>query len=124
MATILVVDDCPDTSDFFSLVLLSKGHVVFNAESVRDALEVAYTHKGTIDVLLTDLHLSDGLGSELTHLLGKKAPKTKILVTGRDPYPAKRYDGFDDYLIKPVDIDNMVKTVENCIILHTEEHAS
>jgi DNA-binding NtrC family response regulator len=123
MSTILVVDDCGDTSDLYSLVLMSRGHVVLVATSVQKAVEMAYTHKGKIDLLLTDLFLGDGMGCELPHLLGKRMPKASILITGRDPRPGARYQGFDDYLLKPADPDEMVRTVESCIKLHQEEEA-
>jgi DNA-binding NtrC family response regulator len=121
MSTILVVDDCSDTSDLYGLVLMSRGHTVLVATSIQKAVEMAYTHKGAIDLLLTDLFLGDGMGCELPYLLGKRMPKSAILVTGKDPLPSSRYTGFDDYLIKPVDIDEMVRTVESCIKLHQEQ---
>ncbi len=118
MKTILIVDDCPDTLDLYSMVLMSKNHIILTALSVQQAVEIAYTKR--IDLLVTDLFLGDGLGTELLHLLGKRLPKSVILVTGRDPYPAKRYQGFDDYLIKPVDCDLLVKTVQNCLDLQRD----
>lgn len=121
MSTILVVDDCSDTSDMYSLILMSRGHTVLVATSLQKAVEVAYTYKGTIDLLLTDLFLGDGMGCELPYLLGKRMPKSAILITGKDPLPSSRYHGFDDYLIKPVPLDDMVCTVESCIRLHKEE---
>lgn len=120
MSTILVVDDCRDTSDIYGLVLMSKGHTVLVATSVQKAVEIAYTHKGVIDLLLTDLFLGDGLGTELPHLLGKRMPKSAILITGQDPLPSARYPGFDDYLVKPANLDDMVCTVDSCIKLQQE----
>ena len=121
MSVILVVEDATDTADMYSVVLMSKGHTVIVAESIAQAIEKAYTHKGTIDVLVTDLHLQDGLGTEFPKLLGKRMPKSSVLITGRDPFPSTRYQGFDDYLIKPIDCENMCKTVQNCIDLHAKE---
>lgn len=119
MATILVVDDDPDTVDLYSIVLMAKGHTVLTASSLQTAVQVGYRHKG-IDLLVTDLHLTDGKGDALANLMGKRAPKHTILVTGKDPFPSKQYQGFDDYLIKPVDPDLLVKTVENCLKLSEE----
>lgn len=120
MSTILVVDDCVDTSDCYSIILMSKGHTVLIATSIQKAVELAYTHKGTIDLLLTDLFLGDGMGSELPHLLGKKMPKASIMITGMEPRPGARHPGFDDYLLKPADPDEMLRTVESCIKMHQE----
>lgn len=122
--TILVVDDDKDTTDLYSMVLMSKGHTVLVATSMQKALEIAYTHRGTIDVLLTDLYLGDGMGNQLLYLMGKKRPKSCILITGRDPWPSSRYSEFDDYLLKPVDCDLLIKTVNNCIDLHREKETA
>ena len=121
MPTVLVVDDDRDTTDLYCMVLMSKGHIVLAAHSLQEAVEKAYTHKGAIDVLLTDLYLGDGLGTELVHLLGKRVPRSAVLVTGKDPWPSQRHKGFEDYLIKPVDCDLLCKTVQNCADLHVEE---
>lgn len=115
MQTVLVVDDCKDTCDLFSIILMAKGYTVLLAHSLQQALEIAYTRK--IDALLTDLCLGDGLGSELLSLMGKRLPKSLILITGRDSYPARRFSGFHDYLLKPVEPDLLCKTVKNCLAL-------
>lgn len=123
MSTILIVDDCPDTLDLYSLLLMSKGYSVLVANSLQSAVELAYTNK-RVDLLIADLCLGDGLGSELPYLMGKKAPRCHILITGQDPHPAQRFQGFHDYLIKPVDPDNLFKTVQNCLALLEEEEES
>ena len=115
MKTVLVVDDDVDTTDLYSIILMGAGYKVIVAHSIQKAVELAYTHR--VDVLLTDLYLGDGLGSELPHLMGKRTPKSTVLITGRDPYPAKQHQGFDDYLLKPVDCDLLCKTIGNAALL-------
>lgn len=116
MKTVLVVDDCPDTTDLYGIILMGKGYKVLSAQSLQKALEIAYTHK--VDLLLTDLYLGDGMGSELRYLMGKRVPKSSILVTGREEMPSAKFKDFDDYLLKPVEPDLLCKTVEACMNLH------
>lgn len=119
MKTVLVVDDCKDTTDLYGIILMGKGYKVLSANTLQKALELAYTNK--VDVLLTDLYLGDGMGHELTYLMGKRVPKSSILVTGREEMPSATFKGFDDYLIKPVEPELLCKTVEACMNLHLPE---
>jgi len=115
MKTILIAEDDCDTANLYSMLLMTQGYIVLVTNSFRQAVEKAFTHKGVIDLLITDLHL----GHELPAMLGKKVPKSTILITGKDPYPAKLYRGFDDYLIKPIYCCELLyKTVDNCLRLH------
>lgn len=121
MGTILLVDDDQDTVDLYALVLMSKGHQVLCATSIPKAVELAYTKR--VDVLVTDLFLGDGMGTDIMRLLSKRAPKAGILITGRDPHPARRYPGFEDYLVKPCEPGLLCKTVENCLALLKDDAA-
>lgn len=120
MKTVLVVDDDPDTADLYSIVLMGKGLNVLTANSIPEALEKVYENK--VDLLLTDLYLKDGLGSELPGLMRNRAPQSFILMTGRELNPWVRYPDFQDYLLKPINLDTMYKTVMSC--LNLEEQAS
>ncbi len=112
MTTILVVDDDQDTADLFVYLLQTKGYTALCANSLKEALNMCTAH---IDLLITDLFLGDGLGSELlTRLM--YLPVT-ILITGGDDFPSMRYPGFDDYLVKPVDINLFLETVQSCLDL-------
>lgn len=122
MKTVLVVDDCPDTTDLYGIILMGKGYKVLSAQTIQKALELAYTHK--VDLLLTDLYLGDGMGNELAYLMGKRVPKSSILVTGREQMPSATYKGFDDYLLKPVEPDLLCKTVDACLKLQLPEEAT
>lgn len=63
------------TRDF----LESEGYTVLMASNPRQAMDIAENHKGTIDLLLTDVVLPEMNGPQLAeHLLGKR-PQLKIL---------------------------------------------
>jgi DNA-binding NtrC family response regulator len=119
MKTVLVVDDCQDTTDLYGIILMGKGYKVLTANNMQKAVEHAYTNK--VDLLLTDLYLGDGMGSELAYLMGKRVPKSSILITGREEMPSAKFKDFDDYLLKPVDPDTLCKTVDACLKLHQPE---
>lgn len=110
MSTILVVDDDENSLETYNLLFAYKKHSVFSANSIQRAVELAHENI-QIDVLVTDFHLKDGLGSELLEKLGDKLPNKKILITG-DAHAIKYYSGFDFYLLKPVKIDYIYMLIE------------
>lgn len=66
-ATILVVNAEADLRTLYELTLLREGYRVETATNLRDAqdrLEIC-----VFDAIITDMHLPDGLGLELLHLL-------------------------------------------------------
>ncbi len=78
---ILVADDDVDMRKFYARIFLDTGYSLSIAGSVAEAS--ALMEANTYDLLVTDLELQDGLGTELINAFGKIRPKAKsLLVTG------------------------------------------
>ncbi len=112
MATILVIDKNMDSCKLLKRVLEGNGHTVIADLNETAALE----HLGNLEAHLVIIHLSrdlseaDKLGSQLK----KKNPNLRILwITNfcKDLPP----DAWDDYLIKPVDIDAVENKVKELL---------
>jgi len=75
-ARILVVDDERAFSDFAENILSSYGYTVFSASSAKEAL--AILEDGSIDLVLSDVIMSDMDGFELAHIIHYTHPDVKI----------------------------------------------
>jgi CheY-like chemotaxis protein len=106
---ILVAEDEPfilmDTAD----ILRDLGHAVFEAGNGRAALEIAEANQ--LDVLLTDIHLPDMSGVELSKMLQLRHPAIRIVfASGRRPdlseAPGARF------VIKPYSQQDLERVLE------------
>jgi two-component system cell cycle sensor histidine kinase/response regulator CckA len=79
-ATILVVDDEPAVRTLVASALKSEGYRVLDAESGPDALRIAASAAGRIDVLLTDASMPGMSGVELATHLTRTRSGLKVLV--------------------------------------------
>ena len=80
--TILVVEDEPTLRALVCLVLRKHGYQVLEAESGPAALPVWAQHHRTIDLLLTDMVMPEGMtGRELAEKLKREKPALKVLYT-------------------------------------------
>lgn len=117
---ILIVDDNADAANTLADVLRSKGHSTDVEYAAAAAIEraVATVH----DVFLLDIGLPEMDGNALVRYL-KAQPATAdalmIAVTGygaeqnkRDAFSA----GFDDYFVKPLDIDALLQRLNRHIL--------
>jgi len=112
---ILVVDDNRDAAQSLSLLLASDGHEVLQAYDGYTALETAVVERP--QVVLLDIGLPGMDGYEVARILRQHPVlKTTRLIAlsgyGRelDREQAKTA-GFDDYLTKPVDFDELLCTL-------------
>jgi len=112
-ARILVIDDDESIRKTIATILDEKGYAVDTAENGKDA--VAKAKAKFYNLALIDIRLPDIEGTKLLSELEAVAPKmVKIIVTG---YPALQNaveaanKGADAYLIKPVNIDNLLTTI-------------
>lgn len=76
---ILVVDDDPAVLQVACKILQRGGYQVLRAASGPEALEVAESHEGRFDLLLTDIVMPVMNGRELGEALAARYPDVRIL---------------------------------------------
>lgn len=114
-ARILVVDDDTGICSTLSLFLGLNNYDVDVANTGKEAIEKSKIE--VYDVALLDIRLPDIEGTKLLTALRETTPKMiKIMVTGfptfENAVEALKF-GADDYIMKPVDPEELVKVVEN-----------
>ena len=77
--TVLLVEDEESVRQLVRETLESKGYTVLEADNGEAAMQLARTHDGTLDMLITDVVMPGMSGRELAQQLGASHPQTKIL---------------------------------------------
>ena len=115
-ARILCLEDDPDQAAYVSAILESADYQVAVAHDIAEFERVIERFRP--DLLLLDVTLPDGCGIELAAALRRAVAHAAlpiILLTGRVS-TSSRVDGIragaDDYLVKPVNPDLLLATVE------------
>jgi DNA-binding response OmpR family regulator len=106
---VLIVDDHTETTELLRILLARRGFEVTTARSVATA--IAAVEEAPVDVLVSDINLPDGDGCDLLRRLREARPLPAIALSGLDRPPDSRRGldaGFDEYLGKPVAIDQLV----------------
>jgi two-component system response regulator AtoC len=111
---ILVVDDDQALCRSLEIQLKREGHEVAVAHTLADGLCAA--QQGSPDLMLVDLRLPDGSGLDLLRIQGASRPGGHVvMITGAQDMQATieavRLGAFD-YVRKPLDIDDVLLTVE------------
>ena len=115
---VLIVDDNEDAAEMLAAALAAAGHVTAVASDGPEALELVHTFRP--DVALLDIGLPVMDGFELAHhirsLGDDELRHTRLVaVTGYGQDHDRRRSaaaGFDEHLIKPVDIDQLVVLIQ------------
>jgi DNA-binding response OmpR family regulator len=113
---VLLVDDHADTAELLRMLLVRRGFEVTTARSVATALAAA--EAASIDVLVSDIGLSDGSGCDLLRQIRAVRPLPAIALSGRDreaDVQSARDAGFDEYLGKPVGIVQLVEALRRVV---------
>jgi CheY-like chemotaxis protein len=76
--TILVAEDEPEVRRFVTRVLTGHGYTVLEASNGREALQIATSHAGPIDLLLSDVVMPELGGLELAEAVRKLHPSTRV----------------------------------------------
>lgn len=116
---ILVVDDRISTLKVLMAILADEGYQVYKASSGAEALKI-FGSQDRIDVILADLKMPRMDGMELFHRLHdlrREVPPFIIMTaygTIRSAVEALKH-GVTNYLIKPLDFDELSIVLDKCI---------
>lgn len=114
MFTILVAEDNADMRELLYTVLSDSGYRCIAARDGLDAL--AHMEKEYVDLIVADLMMPGMDGFELTRTLrGAKQDLPILMVTAKDQFDDMQRmfrAGVDDYMIKPINVREMVLRVE------------
>ncbi|HEY0370278.1 MAG TPA: response regulator [Chthoniobacterales bacterium] len=110
---VLFVEDHTDTRAVLSLLLNRCGCQMVTAKNMEEARQ--RLEEMPFDVLISDLTLPDGDGTNLVRFAKERQQQLKaIAVTGRasdEERSAGLAAGFDHYLTKPIDMHELRQTI-------------
>ncbi len=118
---LLIVDDDRVWLNQLSRAMSRRGLIVFEAQSVKDGLDILKKEK--FDYGVIDLRLDDGDGLEIITELNRLNPKSKsIILTGfgniANAVSAIKL-GAVDYLSKPANIEDIISSIEYGVYMET-----
>ena len=108
---ILLVDDNDSVRLTLSAIFEDAGHVVTEAHSLASARRCLQDDAG-FDLILLDLHLTDGLGTSLIPEARAVLPSSTIAILTGDSAPVA---GADVVLVKGDDPMRMLEQVERAV---------
>ena len=118
-ATVLVVEDDEQLRRLTHRALAGQAYTVLEADRGRTALDVARRHKGTIDLLLTDVIMPDTNGRKLADTLRQVRPGLRVLYMSGYPDGAIASHGMLEpgvaYLAKPFTTEAIVRKVREVL---------
>jgi DNA-binding response OmpR family regulator len=79
-ATVVVVDDDPPTLTLVERTLGAKGYRVWTASSAAEARQLLKELAGAVDLVLTDINMPGGLGTDLARQIGSSQGWVRVLL--------------------------------------------
>lgn len=120
---VLIVDDDENIRNTMKAIFEDEGYIVDLAATGSEAIQKS--QNTAYNVALLDIRLPDMEGVDLLKLLKENTPRTrKIMITG---YPSMQNamtalnKNADAYLIKPVNIEKLLITVQEQLKLQDQE---
>lgn len=113
MFKILIAEDDVELRELFKHVLLKNGYSVFGVSNGKEAC--AALDKSYYDLIISDIMMPIMDGYELVQFLRDSGNNIPVLtVTAKDAFDDMRMgflSGMDDYMIKPVNVNELVLRV-------------
>ena len=114
MLKILIAEDDRELRQLFSHVLMKNGYSVKGVANGREALDAM--DNDYFDLIISDIMMPVLDGYELTRTLRESGNTTPILmITAKDGFDDMRrgfLSGSDDYMVKPINVNEMVLRVQ------------
>jgi DNA-binding NtrC family response regulator len=114
MATVLVVDDEHPLRVATHRILAGQGYNILHAATASEALRVCTEQSGAIDLVVTDIFLTDWRGNELAGRVHEMHPEVKFLFVSGDP---RARDLVKDgaFLAKPFSKQQLIDSVRSVL---------
>lgn len=113
MSKILIVEDDKELRELFGRVLMKQGYDIKETSNGKEALEAL--HQDFYDIVISDIMMPEMDGYELVSTLRKEGNHIPVLmITAKDAFDDMRQgfqSGTDDYMVKPVNVNEMVLRV-------------
>ena len=113
MLKILIVEDDRELQQLFSHVLLRDGYAVTGVSNGREGLEAM--NQSYYDLIISDVMMPVMDGFQMVRRLRESGNSTPVLmITAKDTFDDMRQgflSGTDDYMVKPVNVNEMVLRV-------------
>ena len=113
MLKILIAEDDRELRQLFSHVLMKNGYSVKGVANGQEALDAFYA--SYFDLIISDIMMPVMDGYELVRQLREAGNSTPVLmITAKDAFDDMRHgflSGTDDYMVKPVNVNEMVLRV-------------
>jgi two-component system, cell cycle sensor histidine kinase and response regulator CckA len=117
--TILIVEDEEDVRELTRDVLEMTGFTVLESLDAADAIRIAETHPGSIDLLITDVVMPHMSGPDLARRLRETRPALRVLCMSGYPESAERgvagAEAWTAWLQKPFDPAGLIAKVRECL---------
>jgi len=114
MLNILIVEDDKNIRKLMQVVLRQNGYNTFSVSDGEEALDVF--DREHIDLMICDIMMPNMDGYELTESLRSANYSLPVLmVTAKESFNDKKKGflvGTDDYMVKPVDVNEMILRVQ------------
>ena len=113
MFKILIAEDDSDLRELFKKVLIQSGYAVLGVSNGQEALDAL--DKEYYDLIISDIMMPVMDGYELVRSLREAGNNIPVLtITAKDAFDDMRIgflSGMDDYMVKPVNVNEMVLRV-------------
>jgi len=118
-ATILVIDDDPLVLSTIGKMLTLAGYRVIVAESASQALDIARTTEGNVDLALLDLTIPDLPAKRLVAGLKESRPQMRVLLTSGYPLGDAAAQilsaGADGFIQKPFALEKLAGKIHEVL---------
>jgi EAL domain-containing protein (putative c-di-GMP-specific phosphodiesterase class I) len=109
-STVLVVDDEHSLRVATHRILSSQGYNVLHAATASEALRICTEQRGAIDLVVTDIFLTDWRGHELAGRIREMQPDARFLFVSGDPTAGALVKGAP-FLAKPFSKQQLIDRV-------------
>ena len=115
LATIVLVDDDPIILSIFKETLESLNHVVISASTCNEVEALFSDTKHSVDLMLTDYHLPDGVGLSNIECAKRQDKCTKIILMSSDARAREQAEAGVCFLQKPFSMRILIQAVQTLL---------